>query len=180
VRCLSNGGPEAVNTNLIAREAGVTWGTIQHQFGDSDGVWAAVLDYVSDDVAANLPTAPKQEGSLSRRVKAIVDTLWVGFDSPNARAVQNLRISLPRDRLVLHDEYPSTVEALNHFDKVWTAIFDDLLDGLVSSKKKLRRVRSLLPGAIRGIYTQSQLSTSTDPTEAMKGLSDALVAYLTA
>ena len=29
---------------MAANYAGVTWGTIQHQFGDADGVWTAVLD----------------------------------------------------------------------------------------------------------------------------------------
>jgi AcrR family transcriptional regulator len=178
VRCLATGSPDAVSANLIAKEAGVTWGTIQHQFGDSDGVWAAVLDYVSDDVAATLPTAPKREGSLARRVTAIVDAIWLGFDAPNARAVQNLRMSLPRNRKALAKEFPATADALQRFDEVWTTIFDELLDGLVSSKAKLRRVRNLLPGALRGIHTQSHLSSFTDAGEAKKGLTEALVAYL--
>ena len=55
---------------------------------------------------------------------------------------------------------------------------DELLEGLVSSKTKLRRVRSLLPGALRGIYTQAQLSSLTDAEEAKKGLTEALIAYL--
>jgi AcrR family transcriptional regulator len=179
VRCLATGGSEAVSANLIAKEAGVTWGTIQHQFGDSDGVWAAVLYHVSGNVAANLPTAPKRERSLTRRVTAIVDRLWLGFDEPNARAVQNLRTSLPHDRMTLAKEFPATAEAWQHFDEVWTTIFDELFDGLVSSKTKLRRVRSLLPGALRGLHTQAQLSTFTDAGEAKKGLIEAVVAYLT-
>jgi AcrR family transcriptional regulator len=178
VRCLATGGPEAVSANFIAKEAGVTWGTIQHQFGDSDGVWAAVIDHVCGAVASNLPAAPKKEGSLARRVTAIVESLWVGFDEPNARAVQNLRMSLPHDRAVLAHEFPATAAAWQRFDQVWTAIFDELLEGLVSSKTKLRRVRSLIPGALRGIYTQAQVSTLTDAEEAKKGLTEALVAYL--
>jgi AcrR family transcriptional regulator len=179
VRCLAAGGSEAVSANLIAKEAGVTWGTIQHQFGDSDGVWAAVVDHVSGNVAATLSTAPKRERSLARRVTAIVDRLWLGFDESNSRAVQNLRTSLPHDRTTLAREFPATAEAWHHFDEVWTTIFDELFDGLVSSKTKLRRVRSLLPGALRGIHTQAQLSTFTDAGEAKKGLIEALVAYLT-
>ncbi len=178
VRCLANGGPEAVSANLIAKEAGVTWGTIQHQFGDSDGLWAAVVDHVAGKVASNLPAAPKREGSLARRVTVMVDSLWIGFDDPNARAVQNLRMSLPRDRGALADEFPATAEAWQRFDQIWTTIFDELVEGLVSSKTKLRRVRSLLPGALCGIHTQAQLSSLTDAGEAKKGLTEALVAYL--
>lgn len=178
VQCLGNGGSEAVSANLIAKKAGVTWGTIQHQFGDSDGVWAAVLEYVRASVAEELPTAPNRTGSVAQRLSAIVDTLWRGLDTANSRAVQNLRSSLPRDQAVLAREYPATYHALRHFDETWTALFDELLGGVVSSRVKRQRVRSLLPSALRGIYTQSHLSTNSDAEEAKRGLIDALVAYL--
>jgi AcrR family transcriptional regulator len=178
VQCLADGDSEAVSANLIAKAAGVTWGTIQHQFGDSDGVWAAVLEHVAADVASGLATQPKRESSLSVRVASIVDTLWRGFDEPNARAVQNLRLSLPREYVVLGKEFPATAQALRAFDEQWAEVFDRILDGLVSSKVKLRRVRYLLPSAVQGIYSRTQLSTLTDADEARKGLIDALVAYL--
>ena len=44
VRVLAAGGPDAVSANSVAKEAGATWGVVQHQFGDADGLWAAVLE----------------------------------------------------------------------------------------------------------------------------------------
>jgi AcrR family transcriptional regulator len=178
VRCLAEGDSEAVSANLIAKAAGVTWGTIQHQFGDSDGVWAAVLEHVSSDVTEQLASGPKRGSSLSRRVTVIVDMLWRGFDEPAAKAVQNLRVSLPRDYATLAKEFPATAAALRRFDKQWAAIFSQALDGLVSSRVKLRRVRHLLPSAVRGLHTEAQLSNIEDVDDARKGLIDALVAYL--
>ena len=37
LRLLASGGPEAVSVKLVAKEADVTWGTVQYQFGDADG-----------------------------------------------------------------------------------------------------------------------------------------------
>ena len=60
IRCLADGS-EGVSANLIAREAGVTWGTVQHQFGDADGLWAAVLAHISE---RSDPLLPPQHAAL--------------------------------------------------------------------------------------------------------------------
>jgi AcrR family transcriptional regulator len=179
VQCLANGNSEAVSANLIAKAAGVTWGTIQHQFKDSDGLWAAVLDFVAADVTSDWERDPKPESSLPLRMQAIVDALWFNFNEPNARAVRNLRLSLPRDDAGLAREFPATAGAFRRLDEQWTAFFGHILDGVPSSKVKLTRVRYLLPGAVQGIHVRAQMSNSTETDEARRGLVDALVAYLT-
>ena len=42
VKALATGDP-AGSANKIAREIGATWGAVKYQFGDNDGLWAAVL-----------------------------------------------------------------------------------------------------------------------------------------
>jgi AcrR family transcriptional regulator len=179
VQCLADGGSEAVSANLIAKTAGVTWGTIQHQFRDSDGLWAAVIDCIAADVESYWERDTNRESSLPIRVKAIVDAMWLNFNEPNARAVRNLRLSLPRDDAGLARDFPATADAFRRFDSRWATFFDQILDGLPSSKVKLRRVRYLLPSAVQGIHVRAQMSNSKETDEARKGLVDALVAYLT-
>src|SRR5205807_7005375 len=48
LRLLASGGPEAVSVKLIAKEPDVTWGTVQYQFGDADGFWAAAILHILD------------------------------------------------------------------------------------------------------------------------------------
>lgn len=179
VRCLTAGGAEVVSANLIAREAGVTWGTIQHQFGDSDGVWAAVLDHVTYLLERNPPgRAPARPGSLAKQVEVLVDWMWTAYSSPPARAVQTLRTVLPRERDALTRDFPRTAAAMQRTDEAWTAAFAERLDGLVASKTKLRRVRVMLPPAVRGIHQLQESSSLTDAEEAKRALIDAVVAYL--
>lgn len=176
LRCLSDGGPESVSASLIAREAGVTWGTVQHQFGDVDGLWAAVLEYVLSDRITLQPDLPA--AGLADRVEAIIGLLWTAMDLPASRAIHNLRIALPRQRDELEAAYPRTAEAIAHWDRAWTELIEHAFDGYDLDPTRIARVRSLLPGAMRGLHSEQYLSTYTDPAEARLGLSEAIISYL--
>lgn len=175
--CLADGGPEAVSASLIAREAGVTWGTVQHQFGDVDGLWAAVLEHVLTDTATMRPRLPDTP-DLGARVEAIVDLLWNAMDLPASRAIHHLRLALPRHREELEEGYPATAAAIARFDEAWTRIVEHAFDGFDLDAVRVSRVRSLLPGAMRGIHNEQFLSTYTDAAEARLGLSEAITSYL--
>ncbi|MCZ4499084.1 MAG: regulatory protein TetR [Marmoricola sp.] len=177
LECLAEGGPESVSASLIAREAGVTWGTVQHQFGDVDGLWAAVLEHVLTDTPTMRPRLPDSP-VLADRVHAIIELLWAAMDLHTSRAIHHLRLALPRQREELESEYPATAAAIAHFDAAWTQIVEHAFDGFDLDPVRLARVRSLLPGAMRGIHNEQFLSTYTDPSEAITGLSEAIISYL--
>ena len=85
LRLLADGGPDAASASSVAREAGATWGTVQHQFGDVDGLWAAVLEYVLADRGALTPRV-SDSPDLTERVDAVLDLLWNAMDLPASRA----------------------------------------------------------------------------------------------
>lgn len=176
VRRLAAGGQEAASANRIAKDAGVTWGTVQHQFGDVDGLWAAVLHHISAE-GGPIVTAP-ETASVHERVRQIVEQLWRALDSPGALAIQNLRQALPRDREELEADYPLTAAAIWAWDSSWTQAYEKAFQGLRVDRAKLRRVRALLPGAMRGLHSEGRLSTYIDLEEAKQGLVEALTAYL--
>src|SRR4051794_844506 len=97
LRVLAAGGPDAVSASSVAREAGATWGTVQHQFGDVDGLWAAVLEFVLADRSALPPRTPATP-RLADRVDAVLDLLWTAMDRPASRAIHHLRLALPQQR----------------------------------------------------------------------------------
>jgi AcrR family transcriptional regulator len=177
LRALAAGGPDAVSASAVAREAGATWGTVQHQFGDVDGLWAAVLEYVLADREAMTPKIPDSP-DLGARVDAILDLLWTAMDLPASRAIHHLRVALPQQRDELETAYPRTATAIAHWDDAWTATVEHAFDGLAVDPVRLRRVRSLLPGAMRGLHAEQFLSSYTDSTEARAGLAGAITAYL--
>lgn len=177
LRCLADGGPEAASANLVAREAGVTWGTVQHQFGDADGLWAAVLLHVAE--AGIPPVGPlPEDAAVGERVEAVVAMLWRALDSPGSRAIHHLRMALPRGRAELEEGFPATAEAVARWDREWTAACEQAFAGLDVDRVRLDRVRSLLPGALRGLHDEQHLSSYVDVDEARRGLVDAVTAYL--
>ena len=169
-----------MSANRIAKEAGVTWGTIQHQFGDADGLWAAVLEQVAVALmSSRLAGSVRQQGTIAQQVSAIVEWLWRALDAPEARAVQTIRMCLSRDHEALTRMWPRTAAAIENMDEAWTTMMSATLEGLVGSKTKLHRVEQLLPAAMHGIQMQGEISTLTEIGEARRGLADAITAYLT-
>ena len=177
LRCLADGGPDAASASSVAREAGATWGTVQHQFGDVDGLWAAVLEELGSR-ADMLPWKEMDDGSIAERMARIVDALWSGLDSTPGRAVAALRGLLPRNTAELADAYPRTGAQLALWDRRWRRAYGRAFQGLVVDAYRLERVRHLLPAAVHGLYLEQSLSTWTDVDEARAVLAESVAGYL--
>lgn len=181
VRCLVDGGPAAASASAVVRRAGVTWGTVQHQFGDVDGLWAAVLDGLAAELGLDHLPVPGQV-DLAERVEAVVHQLWTAMQLPAAIAVHHLRSTLPRTRRDLLAEYPRTTAALAEWDAQWNRWCERALDGLGLAAERTAPVRLLLPAAVRGLWLDQELAISgreeADPALARLALCAAVAAHL--
>lgn len=179
LKALASGDPASVSANRIAKDIGATWGAVQYQFGDADGFWAAVLHRTAQrraDVFASFGADPV----LSIRVANIIDTLFDGLDSPDSRAIENLRAALPRDHAELERLYPQTAAELYSWGQSWLAICRNAFEDLGADPDRVREVATLIPGAMRGLVSERQLGSYSDLDLARRGLTNALVAYLEA
>lgn len=175
--CLATGDPDAVSANHVAKRAGATWGAVTYQFGDVDGLWAAVLDHLEKRRGGPL-SFPATGGAVVERVAEIVDTLWRGLDSPDARAIETLRRALPRERRELERKLPRTAAALSSWQTSWVATCQSAFADLDLDPGRVREVAALLPGAMRGLSSEAHLSTYSDLGLARRGLTAAIAAYL--
>ncbi|MGV0592346.1 TetR/AcrR family transcriptional regulator [Mycolicibacterium porcinum] len=177
IRCLADSGGEPVSANRIAKDAGVTWGTVQHQFGDLDGLWVAVITEIhSRSWSSNDPVM--RGGTLHERVTTAIDSVWNYLDTTEGRALTALRTSLPARRSDIAAEYPQTAAAFAARELDWIQGFDYLMDGLDLDPDQLYRVRCLLPAAIRGLSNERQVGFTSDLEIARATLTDAVVALL--
>ena len=93
--------------------------------------------------------------------------------------MQNLRRLLPLDQQVLADEYPATASRLRAFDQGWASRWSNIFAGIPTSAAKLRRISTMLPGAVRGLHDQSRMASYSDKLEvALDCLIDSVTAYL--
>ncbi|WP_436790842.1 TetR/AcrR family transcriptional regulator [Yinghuangia sp. YIM S10712] len=179
IALLAQGGPDAAVANVIARETGVTWGVVQHQFGDADGVWAAVLDYALTQSFGAIRKLQVAGETLDERVCSVVDVLWDLFGHPRSRAVFHLRLALPHDPEVLRAEFPKTYEAYQRSNSAWHEVWYDLFQDLDVSPEKTQKIRFLLPAALRGMRVTAT-APSADLTAAKDTFAEILISYLRA
>jgi AcrR family transcriptional regulator len=177
LHALASGDPAAVSANRIAKQIGATWGTVQYQFGDTDGFWAAVLRHTAER-RADLFAAPDTSATLRERVASIIDTLYEGLTNRDSRAIENLRAALPRDHSELERLFPATAAELFSWGQGWQETCQKAFADLHVDPDRVREVASLIPGAMRGIASEKQLGTYSDLDEARRGLTNAIVAYL--
>jgi len=181
LKSLASGEPGSVSANRIAKEIGATWGAVQYQFGDTDGFWSAVLHRTAERRAATfstLSTPVQPDAPLRERVGAIIDTLYRGLASPDSRAIENLRATLPRDPHELERLFPRTAAELFSWGKSWLETCQNAFAGLDVDPDRVREVAALIPGAMRGLVSERQLGSYADLDMARQGLTNALAAYL--
>ncbi|MGZ8177284.1 TetR/AcrR family transcriptional regulator [Williamsia sp. SKLECPSW1] len=177
LRALASGDPGAVSGNRIAREVGATWGAIKYQFGDIDGLWAAVLRHTAER-RGDLPASAPRDASLRERVAAIVDNMYEGLSGTDSRAIETLRAAMPRDRDEFERLFPRTAAEFASWSDAWLATCTRAFAGLDVDPDRLAEVAAFIPGAMRGISSEKQLGTYNDLDLARRGLTNAIVAYL--
>lgn len=176
---LGTGRPESVSINLVAREAGLSWGSVQNLFGDSDGFWSAVVEQIIDKRPSLWP-APESD-TVAGRVAELAALYRRVLDSPYAVAVETLRSGLPRPRAALAASHPLTAEALGQLEETWTSAFLNFFDGLPGAgidKDRAVDVAHTMPIALHGLRSHVSNGTGLDSERVYRTLVTSLTSYL--
>jgi len=110
----------------ITRRAGVTWGAVQHHFGDKDGILVAVLEDTFGRFAARLETVPIETLSLERRVAFFVERAFEHFTSREYVSTFEILLDhLRRKDPPSPDGARWQLQMLRAWDRVWRRFFGD-------------------------------------------------------
>ncbi len=108
----------------ITRRAGVTWGAVQHHFGDKDGILVAVLEDSFNRFAARLEDIPVESSTLQERAALFVDGAWQHFASAEYRST--FEILLHYSRGDASGPAPNWQrEMFLAWDRIWMRLFHD-------------------------------------------------------
>jgi AcrR family transcriptional regulator len=120
----------------ITRRAGVTWGAVQHHFGDKDGILVAVLEDSFGRFAARLEDVPVERLALERRVALFVERAWQHFTSREYASTYEILL----DHLRREDPPEAggarwQIQMSRAWERVWRRFFGDVA---VPRKRQLR------------------------------------------
>lgn len=120
VASIADVGYQKTTASEIARRAGVTWGAVQHHFGDKDGILMAVLEESFDHFAELLKQVPDNDEDLGKRVALFVDRGWEHFAGPRYRSTFEILLNLPPDV-----ELSWRSEMLAAWMRIWSQYFPE-------------------------------------------------------
>jgi len=85
IECIAEEGFRRATTTRVARRAGVTWGAIQHQFGDKDAILQAVMQRGAEELQGEFQRIPA-DLPLRQRIHVVVERTWDVLNRPFFRA----------------------------------------------------------------------------------------------
>jgi AcrR family transcriptional regulator len=97
--CVVELGFGGATMSAIAKRAGVTWGAIQHQFGDKDSILDAVLEASLEELEAELGRIVETtDASVEARAKAFIRLAANLLQGPSYRAFVGIQLGRGRHR----------------------------------------------------------------------------------
>jgi AcrR family transcriptional regulator len=146
VACLAREGFQASNLARIARQAGMTTGAIQHQFGDKASLLAEVVERSYEQMVDRLARLPAGEEPLAARVARLVEALWSGYDAASTRASLEILFAMRGDAAFRERSLAFLAAMHQRIDRLWMGTFWDAPCGRAGHIEAQRTVFATLNG----------------------------------
>jgi AcrR family transcriptional regulator len=149
--CVAALGVKGATMSAIAARAGVTWGAMQHQFGDKDSILDAVLEQCLTDLEAQFAKLPASEPRPTQRLHAFVLRSSRLLDGPSYPAFVEIQLARGRSGDATDDSWAEY--AASTLERVWVGVFGDL----DISRRKLMAAQRFFFVVMSGIAAESML-----------------------
>ena len=145
VDCIAEFGLKKTTTNAIAERAGVTWGALQHHFGDLNGCLIAAFDESFGRFVKTLGEPPPSETPLQKRVAIFIERAWLHYSSTHYLSMFQLLLN---DFFEADDKQwqQSQQNIIHAMDDVWKRFFSDVVSDKEKRRMLARYTHSVLTG----------------------------------
>lgn len=126
VACISEIGAADTTTQRIAKRAGLTWGAIQHHFGEKNAILITVVERSLDGIIAELEEISQVRGTVHERVHAFVAGLWPHYSGPLYRAGVEILLAARGDESIKPRADEIRRRAISEVSRAWSKLFSDL------------------------------------------------------
>lgn len=149
--CVADVGFRAATMGAIAERAGVSWGAIQHQFGEKDALLDAVLEEAVRTLQTTLSGIAEANLDPTLRVNTLVKRFRDLLNGPTYKAFVEIQLARSRE----NDEHTRAWSQYvgSTLAESWREIFGDL--GL--PKRRLDDAQRFAFATLSGIATETML-----------------------
>ncbi|HEY3673161.1 MAG TPA: TetR/AcrR family transcriptional regulator, partial [Acidimicrobiia bacterium] len=146
----------------IARRAGVTWGTLQHQFGSRELLLLEVLNRRWHDLQHEMATADVTGTTLEARLHSVLDVLATHYGEPAQLASLQILLDLSRDPEVSKATKRAIDEHGKRLIEAWQPLFEQALGDAAHDELLVRYAFVTLRGYLTGDLIASNITDTRD------------------
>ena len=150
------------SSNEIARRAGVTWGTLQHQFGSRELLLLEVLNQRWHDLQNEMATAEVRGTTLEERLHSVLEVLATHYGEPAQLASLQILLDLSRDPDVSRATKRAIDEHGARLIEAWQPLFEQALGEAASDETLVRYAFATLRGYLTGDLIASNITETSD------------------
>lgn len=176
-QCITDKGYSGTSFNSIAKQAGLSVGAIQHQFGDKAEILIAVIESSLMARASAFALNPVTSASPKERVREFVHRMWhEGYGGKEYGTAVEILIAMRKDPQFANrsDDYFGAV--LEFIDQLWMGVFWDLK----TSREQHQAALRLTFNSLNGMALQQLISNleAQSITVNLDNLTNAVIALL--
>ncbi|MCU1484765.1 MAG: regulatory protein TetR [Actinomycetia bacterium] len=178
VGCILEVGYYQTSSNEIARRAGVTWGTIQHQFGTREGLLLEVLNDRWAALDRRMAEAEVPDGTLEERLASVLDVLASHYEQPEHLVQLQIILDLTRNPNTSSETRQAIAVHGAELSRAWQPLFDQALGEAASDPELVRYAFLALRGYLMGNVVSTNVADTADDTVVrgllVRGVAEAL------
>ena len=154
------------SSNEIARRAGVTWGTIQHQFGTREALLLEVMNDRWRRLQEQVATARVEGTSLEERLRSVLDILASHYAQPEHLAHLQILLDLSHDPKTSETTRQAIAVHGAELVQAWQPLFVQALGDAAADDELVRYAFVTLRGYLTGNLIASSITkTSADDVQ---------------
>lgn len=154
--CVAELGLRGATMSSIAARAGVSWGAMQHQFGDKDAILDAVLQEGLAQLETSLLDIADRHPEPRRRVHAFIERFGELLQGPVHRSVVEIQSGRRRDGAQAHAT--GMLDVGEAMGRIWDGIFADL----EVDAERLLEAQRFTWALLTGVTAERMLFPDTD------------------
>ena len=164
VECILEAGYYQTSTNDIAKRSGVTWGALQYQFGNREGLLLEVLNSRWHDLQGRVGSAQVTGNTLEERLESVLHVLSSHYAEPAQLAQLQILLDLSHDpRTSVAARKAVAIHGME-LTREWTSLFAQALGEAAADEEIVRYAFLVTRAYLTGQLISSSISATADDT----------------